>query len=69
MDPNAAVAAADAGYTSYPDATDPQGGYAQPPFSGQPQQFGGELIELIWCQIISLLMTIHKTGGQEYNMG
>ncbi|KAF2350685.1 Marvel domain [Trinorchestia longiramus] len=37
VDPNAAVAAAEGGYTSYPDATDPQGGYAQPPFGGQPQ--------------------------------
>lgn len=26
------------GYNSYPDATDPDGGYSQPPFSGQPPQ-------------------------------
>lgn len=26
------------GYNSYPDATDPDGGYSQPPFSGQPTQ-------------------------------
>lgn len=42
VDPNAAVAAAETGYTSYPDGTEPQGGYAQPPFAGQqpidPQQ-------------------------------
>ncbi|KAA0185440.1 hypothetical protein HAZT_HAZT001242 [Hyalella azteca] len=37
VDPNAAVAAAESGYTSYPDATDPQGGYAQPPFGGLQQ--------------------------------
>uniref|UniRef100_A0A2P2I2E9 Synaptogyrin n=1 Tax=Hirondellea gigas TaxID=1518452 RepID=A0A2P2I2E9_9CRUS len=38
VDPNAAVNAAESGYTSYPDATDPQGGYSQPPFAAQPQQ-------------------------------
>ncbi|XP_076043289.1 synaptogyrin isoform X2 [Oratosquilla oratoria] len=27
-----------AGYNSYPDAADPDGGYSQPPFAGQPQQ-------------------------------
>lgn len=26
------------GYNSYPDATDPEGGYSQPPFTGQPGQ-------------------------------
>ncbi|KAG7163381.1 Synaptogyrin-like [Homarus americanus] len=26
------------GYNSYPDATDPDGGYSQPPFAGQPAQ-------------------------------
>lgn len=26
------------GYSSYPDATDPDGGYSQPPFGGQPGQ-------------------------------
>ncbi|XP_068238060.1 synaptogyrin isoform X1 [Palaemon carinicauda] len=26
------------GYNSYPDATDPDGGYSQPPFGGQPAQ-------------------------------
>lgn len=40
IDPNAAVAAAESGYTSYPDANDPQGGYAQPPFGAAHQQMG-----------------------------
>lgn len=39
VDPNAAVAAAESGYTSYPDGSDPQGGYAPQPFvGGQPQE-------------------------------
>ena len=28
------------GYSSYPDAVDPEGGYSQPPFAGQQAQPG-----------------------------
>ncbi|CAL4181592.1 unnamed protein product, partial [Meganyctiphanes norvegica] len=34
-----------AGYNSYPDATDPDGGYSQPPFNQQPMDTGAPVMQ------------------------
>lgn len=33
------------GYNSYPDATDPDGGYSQPPFNQQPMDTGAPVMQ------------------------